>query len=78
MATTIKHAERALAPAESFVPRHIGPTDADISEMLATLELGHAHLADKLASRAILLAVGDKEIFQRDVPRRGTSLQRQR
>jgi glycine dehydrogenase len=37
MATTIKHAERALAPAESFVPRHIGPTDADISEMLATL-----------------------------------------
>ena len=29
MSTTIKHAERALAPAESFVPRHIGPTDAD-------------------------------------------------
>ena len=37
MATTIKHAERALAPAESFVPRHIGPTDADIAAMLATL-----------------------------------------
>ena len=37
MATTIKHAERALAPAESFVPRHIGPTDADISAMLGTL-----------------------------------------
>src|SRR6476661_7372069 len=44
MATTIKHAERALAPAESFVPRHIGPTDADISAMLGTL--GFASLDD--------------------------------
>jgi glycine dehydrogenase len=42
MATTIKHAERALAPAESFIPRHIGPTDEDISAMLATL--GYASL----------------------------------
>jgi glycine dehydrogenase len=39
MATTIKHAERALAPVESFVPRHIGPTDEDISAMLSTLGL---------------------------------------
>jgi glycine dehydrogenase len=44
MATTIKHAERALAPAESFVPRHIGPTDEDISAMLSTL--GYASLDD--------------------------------
>src|SRR5829696_7773349 len=50
MATTIKHAERALAPAESFVPRHIGPTDADISEMLATL--GFASL-DELINATI-------------------------
>src|SRR6188508_3064202 len=44
MATTIKHAERALAPVESFVPRHIGPTDADISAILGTL--GFASLDD--------------------------------
>ena len=44
MATTIKHSERALAPAESFVPRHIGPTEADISAMLETL--GFASLDD--------------------------------
>ena len=50
MATTIKHAERVLAPAESFVPRHIGPTDADISEMLATL--GFASL-DELINATI-------------------------
>ena len=50
MATTIKHAGRALAPAESFVPRHIGPTDADISEMLATL--GFASL-DELINATI-------------------------
>ena len=44
MATTIKHSERALAPTESFVPRHIGPTEADISAMLETL--GFASLDD--------------------------------
>src|SRR6266550_1222540 len=44
MATTIKHSERALAPPESFIPRHIGPTDADISAMLETL--GFASLDD--------------------------------
>jgi glycine dehydrogenase len=37
MATTIKHAHGALAPAESFVRRHIGPTEADVAEMLAAL-----------------------------------------
>ena len=44
MATTIKSSSRALAPAESFVPRHIGPTEADIAAMLETL--GFASLDD--------------------------------
>ena len=60
MATTIKHAERALAPAESFVPRHIGPTDADIAEMLAILgfasldELINATIPSKIRYRGSL------------------------
>src|SRR5687768_17539606 len=60
MATTIKHAERALAPAESFVPRHIGPTDADIAAMLATLgfasldELINATIPPKIRYRGSL------------------------
>jgi glycine dehydrogenase len=58
MATTIKHAERALAPAESFVPRHIGPTDADISEMLATL--GFASL-DELINATIPASIRFRE-----------------
>ena len=57
MATTIKHAERALAPAETFVPRHIGPTEPDISAMLGTLgfasldELIDATIPDKIRYR---------------------------
>ncbi|MBI4401099.1 MAG: glycine dehydrogenase (aminomethyl-transferring), partial [Nitrospirae bacterium] len=31
--------QQLLTPADIFVPRHIGPTDADIKEMLATLGL---------------------------------------
>src|SRR4051794_34685729 len=27
------------APPDTFVPRHIGPSDADVSEMLASLDL---------------------------------------
>ncbi|MDP9179217.1 MAG: aminomethyl-transferring glycine dehydrogenase [Gemmatimonadota bacterium] len=60
MATTIKHAERVLAPAESFVPRHIGPTDADIAAMLATLgfasldELINATIPSKIRYRGSL------------------------
>src|SRR5512141_2560861 len=50
MATTIKHAGRALAPAESFIPRHIGPTEADTSAMLGTL--GYASL-DELIDATI-------------------------
>ncbi|HEX2723095.1 MAG TPA: aminomethyl-transferring glycine dehydrogenase, partial [Gemmatimonadaceae bacterium] len=37
MATTIKHDKTALAPAESFVPRHIGPGPADIDKMVAAV-----------------------------------------
>src|SRR5687767_1958769 len=37
MATTIKHDETALAPAESFVPRHIGPGPADIDKMVTAI-----------------------------------------
>jgi glycine dehydrogenase len=50
MATTIKHSGRALAPVESFVPRHVGPTDADIAAMLETL--GFATL-DELIDKTI-------------------------
>lgn len=37
MATTIKQADSSLAPAESFIPRHIGPSPEDVKEMLAQL-----------------------------------------
>ena len=37
MATTIKQDHTALAPAESFVPRHIGPSAADIDAMVKAI-----------------------------------------
>jgi glycine dehydrogenase len=37
MSTTIKHVEAAIPPAESFVPRHVGPDDRDVAEMVKTL-----------------------------------------
>src|ERR1700681_1669492 len=37
MSTTIKQVEAAIPPAESFVPRHVGPDDRDVAEMLKTL-----------------------------------------
>src|SRR5436190_16499039 len=37
MSTTIKHVEAAIPTAESFVPRHIGPDEKDVAEMLKTL-----------------------------------------
>src|SRR5436190_386869 len=33
------HPQQILSPSDTFVHRHIGPTDADIQEMLATLGL---------------------------------------
>ena len=40
MSTTIKHVESAVAPADSFVHRHIGPDDRDVAAMLQTLGQG--------------------------------------
>ena len=37
MSTTIKHVDAAIYPAESFVPRHVGPDERDVAEMLKTL-----------------------------------------
>jgi glycine dehydrogenase len=37
MSTTIKHVEAAIPPAESFVPRHVGPDENDVAEMIKTL-----------------------------------------
>jgi glycine dehydrogenase len=37
MSTTIKHVELAIPPAESFVPRHVGPDERDVAEMLKIL-----------------------------------------
>ena len=37
MSTTIKHVQDAISPAESFVPRHVGPDDRDVAVMLKTL-----------------------------------------
>src|SRR6476659_5522267 len=37
MSTTIKHVEAAIPSAESFVPRHVGPDERDVAEMLKTL-----------------------------------------
>jgi len=37
MSTTIKHVEAAIPPAESFVPRHVGPDENDVAEMVRTL-----------------------------------------
>src|SRR3954467_13171176 len=39
MSTTIKHVEAAIPAAESFVPRHVGPDERDVSEMLKLLGL---------------------------------------
>ena len=37
MSTTIKHVDAAIPAAESFVPRHVGPDEKDVAEMLKTL-----------------------------------------
>src|SRR6476469_6579049 len=37
MATTIKQVAAALAPPESFIPRHIGPSAEDIEKMVAAI-----------------------------------------
>src|SRR5258707_8693849 len=37
MSTTSKHVEAGIPPAESFVPRHVGPDEKDVAEMVRTL-----------------------------------------
>src|SRR3954466_11495178 len=37
MSTTIKQVGEAIPPAESFVPRHVGPDERDVAEMLKTV-----------------------------------------
>src|SRR5256886_5629858 len=37
MSTTIKHVQGAIPTAESFVPRHVGPDERDVAEMLKSL-----------------------------------------
>src|SRR3954469_14454713 len=34
MSTTIKHVDAAIPPAESFIPRHVGPDERDVAEMV--------------------------------------------
>ena len=34
MSTTIKHVETAIPAAESFIPRHVGPDERDVAEMV--------------------------------------------
>ena len=34
MSTTIKHVDTAIPPAESFIPRHVGPDERDVAEMV--------------------------------------------
>ena len=48
MATTIKQVEKALPPAESFVPRHIGPSASDIERMVE--EIGFRSLDELIES----------------------------
>jgi glycine dehydrogenase len=57
MATTIKQVDTALAPPESFIPRHIGPSAEDIEKMVAAIgfssldELIDATIPEKIRYR---------------------------
>src|SRR6476469_5489079 len=44
MATTIKHVESGISDGDSFVSRHVGPSDSEVHEMLGTL--GYSSLDD--------------------------------
>src|SRR6202521_262735 len=59
MSTTIKHVEAAIAPAESFVPRHVGPDERDVAEMIKTLGFASLDaLIDAIVPRKIRLRQG--------------------
>jgi glycine dehydrogenase len=60
MATTIKHVEGGIAGGDSFVARHVGPSDADVAKMLETLgyssldDLINATVPERIRARAPL------------------------
>ena len=60
MATTIKHVESGIAGGDSFVARHVGPSGAEVAEMLGTLgyssldELIDATVPQRIRARAPL------------------------
>ncbi len=60
MATTIKQVDTGLAPAESFIPRHIGPSAEDIEKMVSAIgfasldELIDATIPEKIRYRKAL------------------------
>src|SRR6478672_1613321 len=60
MATTIKHVEGGIAGGDSFVARHVGPSDAEVAKMLETLgyssldELIDATVPERIRARAPL------------------------
>ncbi|MEO8578895.1 MAG: aminomethyl-transferring glycine dehydrogenase [Gemmatimonadales bacterium] len=59
MSTTIKHVEAAIPPAESFVPRHVGPDEHDVAEMLKILGFPSLDaLMDATVPRKIRLSEG--------------------
>src|SRR5467141_3189921 len=59
MSTTIKHVEAAIPSAESFVPRHVGPDERDVAEMLKTLGFASLDaLIDATVPRKIRLRQG--------------------
>src|SRR5450759_1787918 len=59
MSTTIKHVEAAIPPAESFVPRHVGPDERDVTEMVKTVGFSSLDaLIDATVPRRIRLRDG--------------------
>jgi glycine dehydrogenase len=59
MSTTIKHVEAAIPSAESFVPRHVGPDERDVAEMLKILGFASLDaLIDATVPRKIRLRQG--------------------
>src|SRR5438034_8174055 len=59
MSTTIKHVEDAIPAAQSFVPRHVGPDERDVSEMLKLLGFSSLDaLIDGAVPRKIRLREG--------------------
>jgi len=59
MSTTIKHVEAAIPAAESFVPRHVGPDERDVAEMIKTLGFASLDaLIDATVPRKIRLRQG--------------------